>query len=96
MKQTIIQSDLENLRKQIDAIDEHIISLLSIRMDVVQHVGEYKKQHKIEARDEKRWQSLLDALIKKGQEKKLSKEVITNIYTAIHEYSVGKQQKMKL
>lgn len=96
MKQHTEQSELDNWRKQIDAVDDHIITLLAMRMDIVQQVGEYKKANNIAARDENRWQSLLNNLIKKGKAKKLPTEIITQIYTAIHEYSVDKQRKMSL
>lgn len=61
--------NLESLRKQIDEIDEQIVSLLTKRMDIVKSVGRFKKENKIPALDKKRWREVLAS--KKGFMKKI-------------------------
>lgn len=85
---------IENWRKEIDTIDEQIINLLSKRMAFVLKIGDYKKKNKIAARDEGRWQALLNNLINKGEKHKLSKNFITDLYTVIHEYFIEVQKKL--
>ena len=67
--------NIENLRKQIDEIDELIINLLAKRMDVVKKIGQLKKQHNIPPLDQTRWQKLIKS--KKGY--------IKRIWEIIHE-----------
>ncbi len=45
---------LENLRKEIDEIDELIIQLLDDRIQIVQEIGDYKKSNNIEVLDKTR------------------------------------------
>ncbi len=39
---------MEQYRKEIDLIDAQLVALFEKRMDVVQKVGEYKKEHGLE------------------------------------------------
>ncbi len=64
-----MKNKLENLRKQIDAIDEQIVSLLAKRMEIVKKVGLLKKQQNIPALDSVRWQIVIKS--KKGYLKKI-------------------------
>ncbi len=43
--------DINDLRKQLDEIDEQLIGLLARRFAVTENVGNYKKQHNLPAID---------------------------------------------
>jgi chorismate mutase len=45
---------IENLRKQIDAVDAEIIRQLSRRFKLTHEVGKYKKKHNLKPYDKKR------------------------------------------
>lgn len=86
---------LENWRKQIDAIDEKILELLSKRMSIVGRIGKYKKAQKLSAFDETRWKKILQSSLLKAQQLKLSKEFVKNILNLIHKYSLIIQKNEK-
>jgi len=66
-----MKNQLESLRKQINEIDEQIISLLAKRMKVVKEVGHLKRKNNIPILDRSRWQKVIKS--KKGYIKKIWK-----------------------
>ncbi len=81
-------ASLESLRKQIDAIDNDIISLLSKRMEIVEKIGSYKKQNNLPLMDSARWQTLLTSLLQKADTLNLPKDLIKDIYEQIHRHAL--------
>ena len=61
--------NIEDLRKQIDVLDDHIVSLLAKRMKVVKDVGKFKKENNLPPLDNKRWKEIIKT--KKGFIKKI-------------------------
>lgn len=57
---------LDDLRRQIDAIDDQILALLQQRADVVAEVAQAKHSLQAPAYDPERERSVLDRLVKKG------------------------------
>ncbi len=57
-----MMQSLEELRKEIDKIDNEIISLLSKRKDLIKGVAEIKKELIKPILDEKREKEILDSL----------------------------------
>lgn len=70
-----MKNDLENLREQIDVIDEQIVILLVKRMAVIKKVGRLKKKMNIPVFDKSRWQKIIRS--KKG--------FVQKIWKIIHE-----------
>jgi len=64
-----MKNQLEDLRKQIDGIDESIVNLLAKRMKIVEKVGLLKKKQNIPTLDSARWQKIIKT--KKGFVKKI-------------------------
>lgn len=79
-----MKNNLVEYRKQIDIIDGEIIKLLGERMGIVKKVGIHKKKENVPPLDSKRWNEVLNAMIKQGAHHGLSKKLITDIYEAIH------------
>lgn len=73
---------LDELRKQIDHLDEEILSLLNQRMDVVHQVGVLKKNTKAKIYRPEREKAIIDRLdgISKG---KMSRAAIEAVYLEI-------------
>ena len=46
--------DLDELRKEIDAVDAEIVKLFEKRMEISEHIATYKQQAGIPVRDEAR------------------------------------------
>jgi chorismate mutase len=50
---------LQKFRSQIDALDNQILTLLHKRMQVVEHIGEFKKTQGLPYRDAARWEEII-------------------------------------
>lgn len=75
--------NLENLRKQIDDIDQKIVSLLAKRMEIVKRVGKYKRENNLPIFDNARWQEVIKS--KKG--------FVRKIWEIIHEEALKIESK---
>tara|TARA_Y100001970_G_C14145095_1_gene809387 strand:+ start:552 stop:812 length:261 start_codon:yes stop_codon:yes gene_type:complete len=74
------------LRKQIDDLDEEIISLLKKRMSISKNVGELKERLDIPVEDKNREKEIIDRLTKQAG-KNLSEEQLIRIFTAVFKSS---------
>ena len=80
-------SQLNNLRKVIDQIDEQILDLIKSRIDVVVEIGEIKKENNSEIVDEKREGEIYGRLVKKAAEKGIKPSVVKKVWKALIEIS---------
>lgn len=71
---------LNTLRKKIDNIDKKILDLIAQRLGVVQEIGREKRRIGIEIIDKEREEAIFNDLIKSGQEKKVSPEIIESVW----------------
>lgn len=86
-------NNLDNLRKQVDKVDEEILKLLGKRVEIVKKIGQLKKQQGKPVFDKKRWQQILESSLKKSEDLGLSKVFVKNILQKIHQYSLQIQKK---
>ena len=82
------------LRRQIDEVDEQLLSLLAKRMHISQEIGTYKKEHNMPILQNKRYDEILDKRGKMGQSLDLDPAFISEIMKAIHEESVKVQMEI--
>ena len=68
--------ELEEIRKEIDRIDNDILSLLSKRLELMPAVAEYKLQNNLEQKQPNREKKLLAGKIKLGNKHGLRKEYV--------------------
>ncbi|GAC1423903.1 MAG: bifunctional 3-deoxy-7-phosphoheptulonate synthase/chorismate mutase type II [Flavisolibacter sp.] len=85
---------LEKLRNQINHLDDELMQLLSQRMKVAEHIGQYKKENNITILQTNRWNEILERAVKKGENFGLSKEFITKYLDAVHLESINHQTKI--
>jgi|TARA_Y100000310_G_scaffold345431_1_gene464891 chorismate mutase len=78
-----MMQSLEELRKEIDKIDNEIISLLSKRKDLIKGVAEIKKELSKPILDEKREKEIIGRLKTKAKEKGLDENFIISLYDII-------------
>lgn len=88
------ERDLEQLRYEIDKIDEQMIILLSQRMQVVKELGEYKKAHNITILQLNRWKELFADRMTKGIESGLSNRFLSSLLRLVHEESIKIQSNI--
>jgi chorismate mutase len=84
---------LEKLREQIDMIDDELLQLLGRRMDVVDKIGQHKKENNITILQARRWNQILQRALRKGEALGLSKEFITRYFDSVHLESINHQNK---
>ena len=82
---------LQNLRKEIDDIDDEILNLLAKRMMVSEKIGDFKKQNKVTVLQMDRWKQVLEHHINKGVGLGLNDESVKEIFEIIHKDSIDRQ-----
>jgi chorismate mutase len=88
------QTELSNLREQIDVIDQGILDTLGKRMNIAESIGQLKKENNVAVLQNKRWNEILDTMKQEGNQRGLSEEFITRIFKAIHQESINHQEKV--
>jgi chorismate mutase len=88
------QTELSNLREQIDVIDQGILDTLGKRMNIAESIGQLKKDNNVAVLQNKRWNEILDTMKQEGNQRGLSEEFITRIFKAIHQESINHQEKV--
>ncbi len=88
-----MKNELKTLREQIDEIDNEILILFAKRNSIVKKIKDYKREHDLPARDEKRWQQVKDTWRKKAHQLDLTEDLVERIYNLIHEHAVALQKK---
>ena len=86
--------NIEQLRTQIDVIDETLLMSLGQRMEISRKIGEFKKEHNIAIVQAQRWDSILSDMISKGKDYGLPEEFVSAVFNAIHDASVAEQNKI--
>ncbi|MCF7831189.1 chorismate mutase [Candidatus Gracilibacteria bacterium] len=83
---------LNQLRQQIDKVDNELLLVLKKRMDISRQMGEYKKNKDLEIKDPNRWEEVLQSRINKGVELGLDPDLVRELYdSVIHKYSQAQQ-----
>ena len=82
---------LQNLRKEIDVIDEELLRIIAKRMNVSEKIGEFKKEHKMTVLQMDRWSKVLSNNINKGLNLGLDEETVKQVFEIIHKGSIKRQ-----
>jgi len=84
-------SKLEDLRDQIDEVDQTILDRMSERMAIARLIGQYKLRNHMTIYQPERWNDIIRTRTRTGMEKKLTKEFILRLISIIHEESIYQQ-----
>ena len=82
------------LRTSIDVADSKLLEILGNRMQIAEQIGQVKKERNVSVLQHKRWNEILQKMIREGQQKELSEEFILKIFKAIHQESIVHQEKI--
>jgi chorismate mutase len=85
------ENKLEELRSEIDKLDEELIDILSRRMRIVEDIGKYKKENNITILQLKRWSQIIRDRVDTGVRMGLSREFLLRLLEALHEESIQRQ-----
>jgi chorismate mutase len=75
---------LEELRSQIDQVDQVLIEKLQHRLELVKEVGKYKKQHNLPALQPARWHAVLQQRQQYAQQLGVNPKLIEKIWNSLH------------
>ena len=87
-------SQLGNLRSRIDIIDEQLLDLLKKRMDIADEIGALKKTNNVAILQNTRWHEILGKMILEGEQRNLSEEFVIQVFKAIHQESINRQERV--
>ena len=93
-EQTITTESLNELRKQIDRLDDELLDLLVRRMRVSREIGQYKKEHDMPILQSQRYEGLLARRAAQAVELGMDREFMRTVMQAIHEESVRQQMRI--
>ena len=82
---------IQQLRKQIDELDNQLMDLLAKRMQVCRQIGEYKKEHNMTVLQASRYNEILEKRGVQGSLTGMAPEFVAKVFESIHEESVRQQ-----
>jgi|SRR6218665_126519 len=86
-----IEKKLGELRKKIDKTDEKLLHLLADRKDIIEKIGELKRDNGLTVLQLNRWDEVLKNRLKLAEELHLNPAFIEKFLTAMHEESIAIQ-----
>ena len=90
----VFKSSLNQLRIQIDDLDNELIDVLKRRMMVAEKIGIHKKENEVTILQSNRWEELFSSRIKNGIKSGLSEEFMSKLLKAIHQESINRQTEV--
>ena len=90
----IYKTGIQNLRHQIDELDNSILDAIAQRMKVANSIGELKKEHNVAVFQPDRWKQIKDNSVKAGVSLGLSEDFVDKLLQAIHQESVAQQNQI--
>jgi chorismate mutase len=85
---------LSKLRVKIDDYDSKLLDVIGQRMKVAEDIGGLKKAKNVAVLQNKRWNEILERMVKEGSQRGLSEEFIVQFFKAIHQESIAHQEKV--
>ncbi len=84
---------LENLREQINHLDEELLTVIGNRMAIAREIGEIKQRNSVTVLQSNRYNEILNRVIQKGEENGLSERFVKTYIEAIHIESIRIQNE---
>ena len=81
-------NNLEQLRKIIDEIDDEMLNALKKRVQIIERIGAYKKEHNMTIFQLERWQEILRTRGQWADRLGLSRQHVEKICQLLHEESI--------
>jgi chorismate mutase len=85
---------LESMREKIDSLDLQLLELLSQRMEIIEHIGEYKLKNNMAIIQLRRWEEMIKMRVEVGERLGLSPKYVKDLLRLVHKESVRKQADM--
>jgi chorismate mutase len=85
---------LDELRAEIDIMDELLLWALSNRMELSGKIASVKKESDMQVVQPARWNQVLEKVTTMGTESGLRPQFVKHLFSAIHKESIGVQSKL--
>jgi chorismate mutase len=85
---------LDDLRKQIDNLDNQLLDVLKQRMKISEAIGKYKFENNITILQSRRYDEIMNDRVKRAISRGLNPEFSTKIFESIHEESINCQNNV--
>ena len=86
------QHKLEELRTEVDKLDGELMQILSKRMELIDEIGEYKRENDITILQMKLWAGIIADRMSIGTHMGLDKVFLKKLLTLIHKESIQRQE----
>ncbi len=87
-------NQLEEIRSKIDAVDRELLEVLMTRMQLVEQVGIYKKEHNITVFQRERWNEIFNSRAEWATQMQLNPAFIQRVFDFIHLESIKIQTEV--
>lgn len=91
---TKYEAEINNLRSDIDEVDQQIWEQITERMRIVAKIGELKKDHNVAVYQPERWESIIRKAKEQGAALGLREEFVEKIIKELHQESLSAQNKI--
>ncbi len=88
------RNELDELRIQIDAIDNKLLDTFKERMEISEAIGRYKYENNITILQTRRYDEIMRDRRERAESRGLDADFIPEIYEKIHEESISRQSKI--
>src|SRR5690554_1087889 len=82
------RNTLDELRKQIDKLDNQLLDILKERMKISEAIGRYKYENNITILQARRYDEIMNDRKAKAESRSLNANFVTEIFESIHEESI--------
>lgn len=90
----VTTGNLNELRQQIDKLDDRLLELLAGRMRVAREIGQYKKEHAMPVLQAQRYEELLARRTAQAVELGMDREFMRTVLQYIHQESIRQQMQV--
>ncbi len=88
------QNKLEKMRTEIDKLDGELLQILARRMEIIDEIGEYKKENRITILQMKRWAGIIRDRLSIGVNLGLEETFLKRLLNLIHNESIHRQARI--
>ena len=88
------QGRLGIIREQIDQADQEILEAIAKRLDLVEQIGEFKRENNVAIFQISRWKEIFKSRQRLGKEMDLNPKFVINVLRLLHQQSVKKQTEV--
>lgn len=87
----VFETKLEEYRSEIDRLDAEMIQILARRLDIIDSIGNYKKENNITILQLKRWSNIMQERLENGKNLGVDSEFLFKILELVHKESIARQ-----